>query len=147
MQREKPEPFAAFPVEKPAPSANAYVSSVPAFDRPGGIFSQPKVSRVKEPEPVALVENRSVFAFFNTVVTSHTDIIIIGQNRKQVQQLAMKHLLRTENVEIVETDEIGDDGASLRPSVSLSRIFRIGVSEVVTGYGESLCSGEHSRCQ
>ena len=143
MKSEKPKAFMAFSIHESAPGANADVCCVPSFHRLCGIFRQPKVTGIKQFESFSLIEYGGILTFLLSVITSDTNVIIIGKSSQHVCQLVVKYFLSSEDVEIVKMNEICNNRVSLLPSVSLGFILRICVPQIITGDSKRLRSACH----
>lgn len=76
-----------------------------------------------------------------SVVASDTDIVVVGKLRQHVVQLAVEHLLTSENVEAVEFDQAAHPRTAALPTIAALGVAPIGVADIIGGYGQLLRRG------
>ena len=138
MEREEPEPLAARPIEEPAPAADADIFGIPALARMRGFLRKPEMPRVEQLETVFLVEHRRIFARLGPVVASDAGVAVTGKRREKIQKLAVEHLLSSENVEIVVTDQRGDHRKPPLPAVAPRIVSGIELAHIIGRRREAL---------
>ena len=85
---------------------------------------------VQEVEQSGIVEDCRMLALMYAVIASNADIFISGELGFHLLQLVDLSFLGPEYLKVVEKDELGDDRASLAPTVSPEGISAILVSDV-----------------
>ena len=120
VQVEEEELERALLILEVTPRADAGQDGIPAHTGGVGRLGEPEVAVVEQLETAGAVEDGGMFAPLSTVVTAHTDVVEARQAVLQRIELMLEPLLRAEEVEVVEPDEVGHDYTALAPAVALS---------------------------
>ena len=68
------------------------------------------------------------------VVASHAHVAVAVKTLQKVVELTHKHLLRTEDVRILEVELVTDNLAALCPHITLAVVRRVMIADVVCTY-------------
>ena len=141
MQVEEPEAALGLQVEEMAPRADARQRGVPALVRTVGDLRKPEMAIVQQAKTLLFIKYGRILALRLSVVAPDADIVVVGKLRQHVVQLAVEHLLTSENVEAVEFDQAAHPRTAALPTVTALGVAPIGVADIIGGYGQLLRRG------
>ena len=68
-----------------------------------------------------------------TIITPYPDIIITGHRIFKVLQLLVLAFLSSENIKTVKLNQLGDIRIPLPPAITIRRVTRIRVTQIISG--------------
>ena len=68
-----------------------------------------------------------------TIITPYPDIIITGHRVFKVLQLLILAFLSSENIKTVKLNQLGDIRIPLPPAITIRRVTRIRVTQIISG--------------
>jgi hypothetical protein len=103
-----------------------------------GRIAQPEVAVVDKHHAFFPVEDCRVFAAVGSVVASDADCAVVGQSVLQVGHLCRQCFLYTQQVRLLEVDEVDEVGAPRVPTVAGICVVAVLVPDVVGADGKLL---------
>ena len=79
---------------------------------------------------VCLIEYRCILSFRHSIITSHSDILIVGQSRKKILQLIMEYLLSAEDIKGLNLQDVAHHRAASRPAIAGGGILGVVISDI-----------------
>ncbi len=110
MSVEEAKVLARYPVSETDPGTDAFEKQIPCRGWTAGGIAEPECAGVVSNQPGSAVENRAIFTFFSTVISTNADSIVAGQLLIEELQLRQLCFLNTEYVWIC-----GEQYLSQRP--------------------------------
>ena len=132
------EPQSRRDVLELSPGADTDAGGIPAKTGLVGCRREPEMAVVHEPQFLFVVEDGSILALLLAVVTPHADVVVVVEPLEHVAQLRLQHLLRAENVGVLEVQLVAHHLTTLLPAVAVFLVIVVLIPDVVGTHIERL---------